>query len=104
MISDDFEIRDGFTLITTLTPCLNLQRMVFGPDADFERFVDRAHDALVRWPSEESLFELARAGYLGPSADAETSLLGRALGVSMRSGPGTCGEIVARIQSLGEVM
>ena len=42
---------------------LNLQRMVFGPDNEYERFVNRAHNALIRYPSEEQLFELARAGY-----------------------------------------
>lgn len=108
MVTDTSAVRglrwEFFTLITTITPCLNLQRMVFGPDDEYERFVNRAHNALVRYPSEEQLFELARAGYLGASADAETSILGRVLGVSMRSGPGTCGDIIARVQSLGEVM
>jgi hypothetical protein len=108
LVNDTSAVRglrwEFFTLVTTLTPCLNLQRMVFGPDAEYERFVTSARDALVRWPSEEHLFELSRAGYLGASPNAESSFLGRLLGVAMRSGPGTCGDIVSRIESLDEVI
>jgi len=108
MVTDTSAVRglrwEFFTLITTMTPCLNLQRMVFGPDDEYERFINRAHNALVRYPSEEQLFELARAGYFGAPAGAETSIFGRVLGISMRSGPGTCGDIIARIQWLEEVI
>ena len=50
--------------VTTFTPCLNLHRMVFGPDEDYELFIADARDALVAHPSEEPLFELARRGWL----------------------------------------
>ena len=74
--------------------------MVFGADEEYQAFVARAHDALVRWPSEEKLFELARHGYWGSTAPGRESLIGRMLGVSMRSGPGTCSEVVRRFDDL----
>ena len=54
--------------------------------------------------SEHDLFELAKLGYLGAAEGAPKSLLGRFLGISMRRGPGTCGDAVAHIESLGQVM
>ncbi|HSG49397.1 MAG TPA: hypothetical protein VLA43_16375, partial [Longimicrobiales bacterium] len=77
-----------FTLTTTLSPCLNLHRMVFGPDEDYEAFVEQSRARLVRWPSEEKLFDLARAGYWGPGDTGEESLFGRFLGIAMRPGDG----------------
>jgi hypothetical protein len=88
-----------FIAVTTLTPCINLQRLVFGPDQEYWDFVDRAHDELVRWPSEEGLFELARAGWFGPRPGAGGTLLGGILSVSMRTGEGTCGEVVRQLES-----
>lgn len=91
---------EAYILMNTFSPCLNLKGMVYGPDEEYEDFVSRAHEALVQRPSEEGLFRLARTGYLG-AGGGEITLLGRVLGLSMRSGPGTCGDVMARIQSLG---
>lgn len=92
-----------FTLTTTLTPCINLSRMVLGPDEAYHAFVRKAHDALVRYPSEEGLFTLARAGYWGVASPANESLLGRVLSVSMRPGEGTCANVMKRFDTLRKV-
>jgi len=95
---------ESFILTTTLTPCLNLQRMVFGPEAEYRAFVARAHASLVRWPSEEQLFAVAEAGYWGAVAQGEPSLFGRFLGISMRPGKGSCQDVVKRFEALKEAM
>lgn len=106
MVLDTAAVRglrwEYFILTATLSPCLNLHRMVFGADDDFQAFVERARRSLVRWPSEERLFEVARAGYLGAVGDGTPSPFGRFLGISMRSGPGTCADVVGRFEALKE--
>lgn len=94
---------ESFVLTTTLTPCLNLNRMVFGPDASYEQFIEDAHASLVRWPSEESLFALAQDGYLGGVRNQPAGVIGRFLAISMRSGDGACGPIVSRLKVLSEI-
>jgi hypothetical protein len=88
-----------FIGITTLTPCINLQRLVFGPDQEYWDFVNEAYDDLVMWPSEDGLFELARMGWFGARADDDVGLLGRLLSISMRTGEGTCGEVVRQLEA-----
>jgi hypothetical protein len=94
---------ESFILMTTLTPCLNVNRMVFGPDDAYRRFLARARNSLVRWPSEGLLFDVAEAGYWGAVPSRE-SLVGRFLGVSMRPGKGSCNEAVKRLQALRAAM
>lgn len=107
MVSDTSVARglrwDVFVGITTLTPCLNLQSMVFGPDQEYRDFVEGAHDDLVLWPSEEGLFQIARGGWFGSSPDTPTTLLGRILSISMRTGDGTCGQVLQRLQASGDL-
>ena len=88
-----------FIGITTLTPCVNLQRLVFGPDQAYWDFVDGAHDQLVEWPSEEALFSRARLGWFGSTAGARGTFVGRILSISMRTGEGTCGEVVRQLEA-----
>lgn len=108
MVRDTGTVRglrwEYFMLTTTLTPCINLHRMVFGPDGAYQRFEGEARAALVRWPSEEKLFELARAGYWGGTDPENESLFGRFLGIAMRPGPGSCGNVVRRFDTLREAM
>lgn len=78
--------------VNTLGPCINLHRMVFGPDRAYEEWLGEVEDELVRWPSEAELFELGRRGYFGRSAAEERGgvvggLLDLALG---DAAPGTC--------------
>lgn len=88
-----------FIGITTLTPCINLQRLVFGPDQEYWDFVNGAYDDLVEWRSEDGLFERARGGWFGSTEDRRASFLGRILSVSMRTGEGTCGEVVRQLEA-----
>lgn len=88
-----------FVGITTLTPCINLQRLVFGPDQEYWDFVNGAYDDLVAWPSEDGLFEMARSGWFRSHAEAGAGLVGRLLSVSMRTGEGTCGEVVRQLET-----
>ncbi|MDP2959511.1 MAG: hypothetical protein Q8N53_24035 [Longimicrobiales bacterium] len=108
LVTDTSAVRglrwESFVLTTTLVPCLNLQRMVFGPDDGYRAFLEEARSSLVRFPSEERLFEVARAGYWGAAAPGGASLFGRLLGVSMRPGEGSCNEVVKRFETLREAM
>jgi hypothetical protein len=88
-----------FLGVTSLSPCLNLHRMVFGPDDDYTVFLDRAHEALVRFPSEEGLFALARDGWLSTLQSDQDTWIGRVMSVSMRRGRDTCGDAVRRIEA-----
>lgn len=88
-----------FVGITTLTPCINLQRLVFGPDQEYWDFMDDAREHLVAWPSENELYERARRGWFGSSGGAPGTFLGRLLSVSMRTGEGTCGEVVRQLEA-----
>jgi hypothetical protein len=85
--------------VTTLTPCLNLHRMVFGPDQEYDAFLGRARASLVRFPSEEGLFELARAGWLGTIQSEGETVIGRLLSISMSRGGTSCGEIVRKVET-----
>jgi hypothetical protein len=103
MVSDTSVARglrwEIFVGITTLTPCINLQRLVFGPDQEYWEFVDDARDHLVAWPSEDGLYERARRGWFGSPGGVPGTLLGRILSVSMRTGEGTCGEVVRQLEA-----
>lgn len=93
-----------FTLTNTLSPCINLNRIVFGPDAEYERWVETVRVSLVRWPSEAELFDLALKGYFGASPDpGRSSLLGRLLGLTMGGSraPGSCAGVFQRL-SIGQ--
>ena len=94
---------EAFILTATLAPCLNLHRVVFGPDETYAAFVRDAEAALVRWPSEGELFRLARAGYLGAPEDPSPGPLGRFLAIAMRGGEGSCASVVRRLRSLDEL-
>ncbi len=91
-----------FTLTNTIAPCINLNRIVFGPDADYAQWVEEVRRSLVRWPSEEALFDLALDGYFGAPPDPGSStLLGRTLGVAMggSDAPGSCSAVFRRLST-----
>jgi len=48
--------------ITTVTPCMNLHKVVFGPGDDYLRWLEQAESSLVRRPSEEAIFNLLKKG------------------------------------------
>lgn len=93
---------ESFALMATLAPCMNLNRIVFGPGEAYRDFVSRAHGTLVRWDSEEPLFRRASAGFLARSEGSSSFRPGRWLTLSARSGAGSCGNALGRLHSLGE--
>jgi hypothetical protein len=88
---------ESFGLMATLAPCMNLNRVVFGSGDDYEDFVAAAREALVMWPSEEALFEVATEGFLGSTNGADGFRPGRLLRLSVRSGEGSCGDVLGRM-------
>lgn len=86
---------ESFAVMSTLAPCMNLNRVVFGPDEAHLAFVDSARSALVRWPSEESLFRVAAGGLFERSGEGAFRPL-RLLLLSVRSGEGSCGDVLGR--------
>lgn len=86
---------ESFAVMSTLAPCMNLNRVVFGPDDAHREFVEAAHDALVRWPSEEGLFQLASRGLFEPREASPFGPL-RLLTLAVRSGEGSCAEVLGR--------
>jgi len=77
-----------------------LNRIVFGPGNEYERWVETVRASLVRWPSESHFFDLALLGYFGaPAEPSNTSLLGRLFGVAMggSAAPGSCAGVFDRL-------
>ena len=54
-----------FLTFTTLAPCVNLNKVVFGPGEDFEQWLVEAEAALVRRESEEEMFRFLERGWFG---------------------------------------
>ena len=54
-----------------LAPCINVHKMVFGPDETYDEWRLRARDSLVRVRGEVDLFELAEGH--APGGDREFS-------------------------------
>lgn len=48
--------------ITTVTPCINLHKVVFGPGDDYLQWLEQAESSLVRRPSEQEIFNLLKRG------------------------------------------
>ena len=93
---------ESFTLTNTIAPCINLNRVVFGPDMYYAQWVEDVRESLVRWPSEEALFDLALDGYFGAPPDpGSSSLLGRMLGIVMggKGTPGSCSAVFSRLSA-----
>ena len=90
---------DYVGLLNTLGPCVNLRRVVFGPDAEYRAWLDRVEDELVRYPAEAELFEVARGGLLGPAPSGDLSLSARVLALTMGNPdePGSCARILSEV-------
>jgi hypothetical protein len=67
IVTDTLTIRgmrwEFFTILNTLGPCLNLNRVVFGPPVDHEAWIEEVRMSLVRTEGERELFDLARRGW-----------------------------------------
>jgi len=92
-----------FINLATITPCLNMHRMLFGPDEDYAAFVEEARASLVRWPAEEAIFELARHGWIGAAEPAGPTFIGRVTNLFMNTDEDSCGSFVQHMQAAGEL-
>lgn len=108
VVENDAGIRglrwEYFALMNTLAPCLNSHKMVFGPGEEYEEWVSRARQNLVRWPSEEALFELSENGYfMGKGGSSEAGALGAVLGLTLgdRDESGRCASFLTTAQEEG---
>ena len=83
-------------LLNTVGPCMNLQRVVFGPDPEYRRWLEEARSTLVRYPAEEELFRVARGGLLGQDTDEAPGLSTRLLALTMGHAdrPGSCARVL----------
>lgn len=88
-----------FINLTTLAPCLNVNRIVFGMGDEYTEYVARARESLVRWPSDEALFEIARHGWIGASEAGSATVFGRLAGLYMRTNENSCGRYVRHMQA-----
>lgn len=90
-----------FINLTTMAPCLNMNRLVFGAGEEYSAFVDQAREGLVRWPSEEPLFELARQGWAGGADGGGSGLLAGLLGLYTSRGEDACTVLLRRVGGSG---
>jgi hypothetical protein len=88
-----------FVSLATLGPCLNVNRIVFGLGDGYTAFVEEARGSLVRFPSDEALFDIARRGWVGASEVGPPTLFGRLAGLYMRSNENSCGQYVRHVQA-----
>jgi hypothetical protein len=86
-----------------LAPCINLQKTVFGPDATYDEWMERAQSALARVPGEAALFELARSGAGGVGDVRPSSGLARLVGLTLgtRTQPGSCARLLSALEAGG---
>lgn len=90
-----------FATFNMLAPCINLQRMVFGPGDTLDEWRQRAERSIVRVPGEQELFDLAEHGVLGTGGQQLQGFLPRFLSLVLGSGgaPGSCASLIASLQS-----
>jgi hypothetical protein len=71
-----------FQTSNTIVPFVNLNNAVFGPGEDYDYWVERVEQELVRYPGEAERFRFARLGMLvSPQAAAHPDLTSRLLGL-----------------------
>jgi hypothetical protein len=89
-----------FATFNTLAPCINLHKMVFGPDETYEDWRERVRDALVRMDGERELFELAESSVVGAGRGQLEGFFPRFLSLTLGSGgaPGSCASLIASLQ------
>lgn len=67
-------------MISGLTPCLNLQRVVFGPGDDHEQWLQEVRADLVRFAADQHLFDLTVRGF---GTNLEAGRFARFMAISM---------------------
>ncbi|MFQ5703606.1 MAG: hypothetical protein ACE5HT_06235 [Gemmatimonadales bacterium] len=86
-------------IFATLAPCVNLQKVVFGPGESYERWLVTAEQSLVRRPSDKAMFTFLERGLLGSSGGNTSPMWLRTL-VGFTFGSGRGGTCAARITEL----
>jgi hypothetical protein len=89
-----------FAAFNMLAPCINLHKMVFGPDESYDEWRERARDTLVRVEGERDLFDLAESGVVGTGGQELQGFFARFLSLTLGSGgaPGSCASLIASLQ------
>lgn len=90
-----------FINLATIAPCMNVHRMVFGPGAEYSAFIEEARASLVRFPSEEAFFELARYGWLGGTESVRPPMLRRLAALFMNDSEDSCASMVQQVEWAG---
>lgn len=95
LVTDSSAVRgmrwEYLQMLTGLGPCLNANRIVFGPPDDYEAWLERVRETLVRYESEEELFEVMRRGW---TEGLEQGPVSRLLAQVMGGGAGACAALV----------
>jgi len=88
---------------SSLAPCINLQKMVFGPDETYNEWMISARDALVRVQGERALFDLASGNASLADKRPLEGFLPRFLSLTLgsRGRPGSCAALIERIEKGG---
>ena len=84
-------------MLSTLGPCLNLNRAVFGPPDDYQAWLDQARALMVRSEGEEQLFRLTQRGWGIPEGDGGWQPVARLFAQVMGGGLGSCAELGAAV-------
>jgi hypothetical protein len=82
-------------LLNTISPCMNLQRAVFGPDQQYDDWLEQARAGLVETEADAEFFDLARGGMIGRQVDEPPNFATRFLGITMggTGRPGSCARV-----------
>jgi hypothetical protein len=82
--------------ISGITPCMNLQRVVFGPSDEYNQWVEDMRGSLVRYASDDSYFDVALRGIVaGGEPSFFVGLLAVAMGGS--EAQGSCAQLVLNL-------
>ncbi len=83
-----------------LGPCINLHKMVFGPDESYEDWRRNAERSIVRNVGEQALFDLAESGVVGSGSTSPDGFFARFLSLVLGRGgaPGSCASLISSLQ------
>ncbi len=105
LVVDDAPLRglrwEYFATFNMLAPCINVHKMVFGPDESLSEWRLEARDHLVQTRGEVELFELAQGAVGGSPTEEMEGFLPRFLSWTLGSSgsPGTCASLISRLES-----
>jgi hypothetical protein len=72
-------------IVSHLAPCMNLHGAIHGPGTDYRGWLEATRTSLVRYPAEESLFDVyARSSEAGAMTGEEDDFLWKLFGAAQR--------------------